>query len=31
MERGVHAASTHANQPAQTFSSAIANPHAEAG
>jgi hypothetical protein len=31
MERGVHAASTHANQYAQKFSNAIANPHAEAG
>jgi len=31
MERGVHAASTQANQRAQKFSNAIANPHAEAG
>ena len=31
MEHGVHAASTHANQHAQEFSNAIANPHVEAG
>jgi len=31
MERGVHAASTHASQHALKFSNAIANPYAEAG
>ena len=29
--RGVYAASTQANQPAQKFSNVLANPHAEAG